>query len=84
MPIALGIILLIVIFVAYKLFVGGWLFRIILFFAGWFGIYYLLQGVDGCNNPAFTFGTNTTISWAAAIPTAICILALLTTRTSNE
>lgn len=84
MSITLGIILLFSVYISWQLFVKGILFRIILFFAGWFGIYYLLQSVDGCSNPAFTFGTNTTVSWAAAIPTAICVLALLTTRTSNE
>ena len=35
-----GIVMLILIYVAYTLFIKGMLWKIILFFAGWWGIFY--------------------------------------------
>lgn len=83
MTITLGIVLLITLFVIWKLFVDGWLFKIILFCAGWFGLYALLQGVDGAKHTALTLGATTTVSWAALIPTIVCLMALWTTRDNS-
>jgi len=82
MPIALGFVLLAAIYIVYKLFIDGWLFKIVLFFAGWFGLYVLIHGMAGGSNTPMTIGSNN-ISWAFIIPTVICFLALLCTRTEN-
>lgn len=83
MPIVAGLVMLLAIYLLWKMFVDGWLFKSILFFAGWFGLFIGLHiaGVDGT---AFTLSDGTTISWAAVIPTVICMLALLCTRVSND
>lgn len=65
------------------MFVDGWLFKIILFFAGWFGLYVALRVyVAGADHIAVTFGTvdPTSFTWAAVIPTIICFLCLLCTK----
>lgn len=86
MSILFGLILLATIYTLYKLFIDGWLFKIILFFAGWFGLYIALRiYVEGATNTAITIGIKDPISftWAAVIPTAICFLCLLCTRASE-
>lgn len=87
MSIMFGMILLLSIYVLWKLFIDGWLFKIILFFAGWFGLYVFIRFyVEGGYQVAVTLGTEDPISlsWAAVVPTAICFLALLCTRVSND
>ncbi len=79
MPIVAGLLLLFAIYLLWKMFVDGWLFKIILFFAGWFGLFIGLH-LMGVNGTAFTLDGGTTISWAAVIPTVICMLALLCTK----
>lgn len=83
MEIALGIIVIFIIYMLWKLFMEGWLFKIILFFAGWFGMYVACSTyIDGANQMAITIGTNDpiTFSWATVIPTVICFVGLLTVR----
>lgn len=81
MPIVFGVMLLFAIYIAYKLFIDGWLFKGTLFIAGWFGIYIgMLAYVDGAKNTAMTIGQHTTISWAALVPTIVCVLCLLCTK----
>ncbi len=85
MAITFGIILLLAIYVTWKLFVDGWLFKIILFFAGWVGLYVLLAVyVEGAKDVAFTMSNGFSMSWAAVVPTIICFLCLLCTKVSNE
>ena len=80
-----GLFLLLVIYLLYKMFIDGWLFKIILFFAGWVGLYVVLAVyVDGAKSVAFTLGNGTTVSWAAVVPTVICLLCLLCTKVSND
>lgn len=75
---------LIAIFILWKLFVEGLLFKIILFCFGWVGIYICLNAyVDGAKQTAITIGTNTHISWAAVVPTIICLLALACSRSER-
>jgi hypothetical protein len=82
MPIVLGIVLLIAIYIVYKMFVDGWLFKSILFIAGWFGLYIFISGMEGGGNTPMTVGSNS-LSWAFIIPTVICFLALLCTRVED-
>jgi hypothetical protein len=73
-------LLLISVFILWKLFVDGWLFKIIFFFAGCLGLYVGLRVyVAGTMSVAVTI-SHTGYSWAAVI-TAICaVMLLLTTR----
>jgi hypothetical protein len=81
MPVVIGLVTLFLIYLTYKMFVDGWLFKIILFFAGWVGIDVLLRVyVEGAKNTAITFANGSSMSWAEVIPTVICVLALLCTR----
>lgn len=83
--IVLGLIFLMVIWVLWKMFIDGWLFKAILFFAGWVGLYVLLAVyVDGAKNVAFTMSNGFSMSWAAVVPTIICFLCLLCTKVSSE
>lgn len=87
MSIMFGLMMLAIIFLLWKLFVDGWLWRIILFFAGWFGIYVgCYCYIDGASNTAITIGTDNpiTLSWAFVVPSIICFLALLTTKVKDE
>jgi hypothetical protein len=85
MGIAFGIFLLICIYLLWKMFIDGWLFKIILFFAGWVGLYVLLAVyVDGAKNVAITLSSGFTISWAAIVPTVVCFLCLLCTKVYHE
>ena len=78
-----GIAMLVVIYLLYVLFVEGALWKIILFFGGWFGIYAALRiYVDGADEIIVTI-SNTGYSWAEVVPTAICIAALLTTEVKS-
>lgn len=79
----LGILLLVVIFFLYKLFISGLLFRIILFVFGWIGIWFVLSHyVDGAKDIVIRFGSNQDygMSWAALVPTIICLLCLASTK----
>lgn len=80
----LVILALIGLYMAYKLFIDGWLFKIILFFGGWFGIYVFLRAyVDGANKTALTIAEDMHVSWAVLVPTIICFLCLLCTKTRD-
>jgi hypothetical protein len=76
----LGIILLIALYILWKLFVDGWLFKIILAVFGWLGIYwYLSSYVEGATKTAITI-SSTEISWAAVIPSIVIIFAMFTSK----
>jgi len=79
MPIIAGIALLIAIYILYKLFVDGFLFKIPIFFAGWIGMIIILKAL-GVRGVAFTLDGGTQIGIATVISTIICLGALLTTR----
>lgn len=84
MTLVFGFMMLLSIYVIYKLFIDGWLFKIILFIAGWFGLYLgLLKYVDGAGKVAVTI-SGTTFSWAIVVPTIICFLCLLCSRTYHD
>lgn len=74
-----GLAMLLAIYVAWKLLVGGLLWRSILFFAGWFGIYCMLW-FNAPSSHHTTLIFNVACPWAGIIATSICILALLTTK----
>jgi len=75
-----GIAMLVVIYILWVLFVEGALWKIILFFAGWFGIYLGMKVyIDGAEKICMTI-TDYDFSWAAVVPTVVCIMALLTTK----
>lgn len=82
MPIVLGFVLLAALYAVYKLFVEGYLFKIILFVFGWFGLYIFISAMEGGMNTPMTVGSNS-ISWAFIVPTVICFLALLCTRAND-
>lgn len=87
MEIIFGIVLLVMIYIMWKLFIDGWLFKIILFFGGWFGIYIFCRiYVEGATKIGITIGADSPVSftWAAVIPTVICFMALLFTRVNND
>lgn len=75
-------IILIVIYLLWLLLVKGALWKLILFFGGWFGIYVFLA----INFPKSTLTAitiaSTHYSWAFVIPTIICLLALAHTRSN--
>jgi hypothetical protein len=77
----LGIFALIVLFILWKLFVEGLLFKIIIFAFGWLGMYVWLRGfVPDAMHTAVTLGQHFEVSWAALVPTVICLCALLFTK----
>lgn len=75
----LGVFVLIGIYILYKLFVDGWLFKIPIFIAGWIGMIIILK-VLGVRGVAFTMEGGAEVGVATVISTVICLLALLTTR----
>ncbi len=83
-----GIFLLICIYILWKLFVSGWLYKIILFFAGWVGLYVMCAAFMDCGkSTAVTLGTGShahSYNGAFVIATVICLLALLTTRVNDD
>lgn len=82
-----GICLLAGIWILWKLLVSGWLYKIILFFAGWVGLYVICAVFLECGkSTAVTVGTGHgahSYTVAAVIATAVCLLALLTTRVNE-
>lgn len=81
--IVLGFMLLVGIYILYKLFIDGWLFKIPIFFAGWIGMILILKAL-GARGVAFTLENGTQIGVATVISTVICLLALVTTKVSND
>jgi hypothetical protein len=81
--IVFGFMLLVGIYILYKLFIDGWLFKIPIFFAGWIGMILILKAL-GVRDVAFTLENGTQIGVATVISTVICLLALVTTRVSND
>lgn len=79
MPIIAGIAVLIAIYILYKLFVDGFLFKIPIFIAGWIGMIIILK-VMGVRGVAFTLENGAEVGVATVISTVICLLALLTTK----
>jgi len=70
------------IWLAYQLFVVGTLWKIVLFFAGGFGIWVALWTYFPASHMTVVI-FDYPFSWAAVIATGICLMALLTTRTSD-
>lgn len=75
-----GIAMLVALYLLWVLLVKGALWKIILFGAGWFGIYALMRiYIEGANHIAVTI-TGYNFSWAEVVPTVICLLAMVTTK----
>lgn len=75
-----GLFLLGIIFLIWLLFIKGFLFKLILFCFGWFGLYaFLWNNLPNSHTTALTLGNNH-LSWAFIIPSIICTLTLLTTK----
>ena len=56
----------------------GWLVRAFIFCAFWvLAHWWLLLNVPWTKQVAFTFGTDTTVSWAAVLPSIVCFLCLM-------
>jgi hypothetical protein len=83
-----GILMLVVIYILWKMFIDGWLFKIILFFAGWVGLYVICRVyMESGKEIAFSTGTGAgahSFSWAFVVPTAVCLLCLLCTKVNND
>ena len=77
--VVLGVVLLVGIYILYKLFVDGWLFKIPIFFAGWIGMILVLK-VIGVRGVAFTLENGAEVGVATVISTVVCLLALVTTK----
>lgn len=76
-----GLAFLLVIVAIYLLFIRGWLFKIILFFAGILGLYVgLMAWVPDTRTVAFTTSGGTTHTWAFVITAIVCLCALATTK----
>jgi hypothetical protein len=75
----LGVVLLTIIFVLHFLLVRGALWKLILFFGGWWGLHLFLQAQPWATASIMTIG-HYGYSWAEVIPTIICFLALITTK----
>lgn len=75
---------LFIIVVLYLLLVKGWLFKIILFLAGGFGLYVALwTWLPDTHAVAFTTGSGSQHSWAFVISIFVCICALATTKSES-
>jgi hypothetical protein len=75
-----GIVSLIVLYIVWMLFIDGWLWKLILLCAGWVGIRYLLLTYWPSSAHIFMVVSSHPVSWAAAIASGVCVMALLTTR----
>lgn len=77
------VFLLFLIFMAYKLFVRGWLFKLIMVILfPIFGRAFLWANFVGTHATVMTIA-GFTISWAMMIPMVIVILTLMTSRTEE-
>jgi hypothetical protein len=74
-----GIVLLVVIYLLWVLLAEGLLWKLILFFAGWLGLYTLLLTQPWAVATAIII-VGHAFSWAQVLPSIVCFLALLTTR----
>jgi hypothetical protein len=82
MPIVFGLGLLLAVYVLWKLFVDGWLFKVPIFLAGWFGLIVLLRAI-GVSGVAFRLGENgegAPVGVAFLISTFICLMCLVYTK----
>jgi len=75
-----GLFLLFIIFAAWHLLIRGLLWKSIIFFGSWFGIYFLLKDHCPSTHKVAIIFSNYSFTWASVIPTTICLLALLTTK----
>lgn len=75
-----GLFLLGIIVAAYWLLVEGWLWKLILGAAGWFGIWIGCQIYYPASKEICATFSGYSFSWAAVIPTAVLIFAMAYTR----
>ena len=75
-----GGLLLAIIVAFYLLFIEGWLWRLILGAAGWFGIWIGLQIYYPASKAIAGSFSGYSFSWAAVVPTVIVILAMAYTK----
>jgi hypothetical protein len=76
----LWIVLLVVLYLIWILLFKGLLWKILLFFGGWVGIYVLLRAnlPDSLHTAVTIAGHD--LSWAFVVPSVICILCLANTK----
>ena len=82
MPIIIGLGLIIGIYLLWKLFIDGWLFKIPIFFAGWFGLIVIFRAI-GISGVAFRLGEDgqgTPVGVAFLLSTFICLMCLVYTK----
>ena len=82
MPIVLGLGLIIGIYLLWKLFIDGWLFKIPIFFAGWFGLIVIFRAI-GISGVAFRLGEDgqgAPVGVAFLLSTFICVMCLVYTK----
>ena len=74
------LIIIFVLYLIWTLLFSGLLWRLILFFGGWVGVYVLLKVYIPDSAHIAVTVANMTFSWAAVVPTVICLLALFHTE----
>lgn len=84
-----GILMLVaIIWFIWKLLIDGLLFKLILFCAGWVGLYIICRVyMESGKNTAFTVGTGHdahTFSVAWVVATVVFVLALICTRVRDD
>ena len=82
MPIVIGLGLIIGIYLLWKLFIDGWLFKIPIFFAGWFGLIVIFRAI-GISGVAFRLGEDgqgAPVGVAFLLSTFICLMCLVYTK----
>jgi hypothetical protein len=82
MPIIIGLGLIIGIYLLWKLFIDGWLFKIPIFFAGWFGLIVIFRAI-GISGVAFRLGEDgqgAPVGVAFLLSTFICLMCLVYTK----
>jgi hypothetical protein len=75
------IALLFALYLIWLLLVKGIIWKALLFFGGWVGIYCVLMAKFPVTAHTAIIIADSNFSWATVVPTVICILALAHTRT---
>lgn len=78
-----GLVLLFVIIALWSLFIKGFLFKIILFISGWFGMWHYLNTYQEWSHNVINI-LGLSISFAILLPTILVICAMATTPVIKE
>lgn len=74
-----GLLMLVALYIFYVLLIKGWLWKIILGAAGWYGMYWYLSSIPAARACPLVFSGHS-YSWAAILPTLVIIFAMATTK----